>query len=319
MKTAWDILEWYSKQAMVSLGYKPGKFINKSNFEIRWPNGSQIWARTAENPESLAGAGIRGAVVDEFTLMPEEVWTEYLQGTLLDYGGWVLFMGVPKGENWGSRIWRRSKSGEMGEGWRAWHATSYDNPYIRKEEIDAVRMNAPDIIFRQEYLAEIVDDIGQVFSGVGEAATGILQVRGKEGHVYVGGVDIARQNDFTVVTVIDVTLGEVCYIERFNRLSLEYQEERIMEVGRRFGVSVLVVEETGIGMHMSERLGSRGLSVVAFKTSNKSKDVIISSLKAAIEGGGLKLLSEENEVGRIAVGEMRSFGMKQLAGGAVAV
>ena len=315
MKTAWDILEWYSSQAIVSLGYRPAKFINKSNFEIKWPNGSQIWARTAERPESLAGAGIMGAVVDEFTLMPELVWTEYLQGTLLDYGGWVLFTGVPKGENWGARMWRKAKSGEMGEKWKAWRFSSYDNPYIDNAEIDDVKKIAPDAIFRQEYLAEIIDDIGQVFSNVGPAAVAFMQEEPADGHVYVGGVDLARQNDFTVITVIDVTLGEICYMQRFNQLSLEYQEEQILAVAQRFGLASLVVEETGIGMHMAERLGSRGQNVIAFKTSNQSKDVIISALKAAIEQGELKLLHEMYPVGEVAVGELRAFGMTQLAGG----
>lgn len=316
MKIAWDLLEGYSAQAIKAAGLTPESMINHSNFEIQWPNGSQIWARTAERPESLAGAGIMGAVFDEFTLAPENVWTEYLQGTLLDYGGWILLTGVPKGENWGSRLWRKANSGGMGPKWKAWHFTSYDNPKINPEDIDEVRKNAPDLIFRQEYLSEILDDIGQVFRGVLQAATAFRQERGIPGHTYVGGLDVARLHDFTVLTIIDVTLGEVCYMDRFSQLDFDFQEMRVKAVTELFPLANLTVEETGLSMQMAERLGKQ-LNVTKFKTGNNSKDVIIQALSVAIQQPNtLKILPPDDPVGVVAIAELQAYTMEQMAGGA---
>ena len=308
MKVAWDLLCQYTSRA-------PGTTINHTNYEIRLMDGSQIWARTAERPESLAGAGIRAAVFDEFSLSPERVWTEFLQGTLLDYGGSCCFLGVPKGENWASRLWRKTNSGEMGPNWKAWHFTSYDNPRINPADIDEVRRNAPDLIFRQEYLAEIIDDAGAVFRGVTAAATAVRQDRGIPGHTYVGGVDVARLHDYTVVTMIDLTLMEVCYQDRFSQLDFDFQEMRIAAICELFGPSALTIEETGLSMQIVENLGKRNLNVVPFKTSNNSKDIIVQALSVAIQQQTLKLLPIDDPVGAVTIAELQAYTMRQLENG----
>lgn len=309
MKVAWELLCDYTSRA-------PGTTINHTNYEIRLMDGSQIWARTAERPESLAGAGIMAAVFDEFTLAPERVWAEFLQGTLLDYGGSCCFLGVPKGENWGSRLWRNAKSGQMGPNWKAFHVTSYDNPLISPKGIDEVRRNAPELIFKQEYLAEIVDDIGQVFRGVSLAATAFWQERGIPGHTYVGGLDVARLHDFTVITIIDVTLMEVCYMDRFSNLDFDFQEMRVKAVTELFPLTNLTVEETGLSMQMAERLGKQ-MNVTKFKTGNASKDLIVQALSVAIQQPNtLKLLPPDDPVGAVAIGELQSYTMEQMASGA---
>lgn len=315
MKIAWDLLESYSAQAIKAAGLLPESMINHTNSEIRWPNGSQIWARTAERPESLAGAGIMGAIFDEFTLAPERVFTEYLEGTLLDYNGWILLGGVPKGENWGARLWRKAQSGQMGPNWKAWHFTSYDNPLIDPKGIDEVKRNAPELIFKQEYLAEIVDDIGQVFRGVLAAATAVRQERAVPGHTYVGGLDVARLHDFTVISIIDVTLMEVCWMDRFSQLDFDFQEVRVQAASDLFGVYNWTVEETGLSMQMAERLGKRGMRVTPFSTSNKSKDVIVQGLSVDIQQMALKLLPPDDPVGMVAIGELQAYTMTQMANG----
>lgn len=236
----------------------------------------------------------------------------YLNQTLMFYSGWVVFVGVPRGNNWGARLWRQAHSLP---GWRAITATTYENPFIPREQIDARKRELTDRMYRQEILAEIIDDAGAVFRDVSEAATALPQEYGIEGHVYVGGVDIARNNDYSVVTIIDVTLNEVCYMGRFNQLGLEFQEERILSICDRFNPSTLVVEETGIGMQMAERLGTRGQNVRAFKTGSSSKDVIIMALSAAIEKKELKLLPFEHPVGKIAIGELQQYEGRQGANG----
>lgn len=312
MKRAWRELRDFSSRAIRAAGQDPDSCINLSNFEIQLPNGSEIWLRTAERPESLAGEGIRGAVVDEFTLMPEVVWTEYLQGTLLDYAGWAFFIGVPKGENWGAQLWRNANDWE---GWKQWRFSTYDNPHIDKTLIDQVKATTPERIFRQEYLAEIIDDAGSVFRGVRDAATAVPQEQAIDGHTYLMGVDLAALHDFTVVTIIDVTLGEVVWMDRFNQLSLDFQESRIQTAWELFHPSIAVVEETGIGMQMTERLEKRGLPVKPFKTTNQSKDIQVQSLTAAIEKKELKLLPDSHPVGAVAVGELQAYEMKQTASG----
>lgn len=119
------------------------------------------------------------------SLAKEIVWTEYLEATLLDYGGWAAFSGVPKGKNWGAALWHSAVSRE---GWLQVHATSYDNPFIADAAIDRIRLHTSERFFNQEYLAEIVDDAGGVFRGVVKAATAVKQDKPIDGHSYIVGV-----------------------------------------------------------------------------------------------------------------------------------
>lgn len=97
MKRAWRLVTDIARAILKGLGLPEREHINRSSYEVRVPGLGEIWFRTADNPSSLAGEGIQGAVVDEFSLMREAVWTEYLEGTLLDHQGWAAFSGVPKG------------------------------------------------------------------------------------------------------------------------------------------------------------------------------------------------------------------------------
>ena len=125
MKRAFRLTTYYARRILQQLGIQDRGYINRSTSEIKIPGLGEIWFRTADNPASMAGEGIRGAVLDEFSLMQEIVWTEYVQATLLDYGGWAAFSGVPKGRNWAAQLWQASPERDD---WFQLHATSYDNP-----------------------------------------------------------------------------------------------------------------------------------------------------------------------------------------------
>jgi hypothetical protein len=63
----------------------------------------------------------------------------------------------------------------------------------------------PERIFRQEFLAEFIEDSGCVFRRVQEAATAQPQEKSEAQHEYVFGVDWGRVVDFTAVAVVDAT------------------------------------------------------------------------------------------------------------------
>lgn len=143
---------------------------NETRLEVylRCDNGgeSEIWLRGSENIESLRGLRIDFLVVDEVASITEwvSVWREVLRPTLLDRKGCALFTGTPKGMNHFYQMYLMEKTDPN---WESFKYTSYDNPYVPSEEIDAARFEAESTQtmdeFSQEYLAEFVTVSGQVY------------------------------------------------------------------------------------------------------------------------------------------------------------
>lgn len=318
MKRAWRLVSKIARQILAGMGLNAKDYINRSNYEIRLPGLGEIWFRTADNPPSLAGEGIMGAVLDEFSLMLEIVWTEYIQATLLDHGGWVAMGGVPKGNNWAAQIWRKAATLA---GWLQIHATTYDNPFISKEAIDAIKKEISDRLFGQEYLALVVADGAGIFRYVRDRATGKPQ-ENNNGRQTVAGLDWAMDIDFSVLSIWDVATKTEIYLDRFNGIPYTLQRARIRAVCKRFGVSVIVGEENAMGRTNNAELRKaetredgkkdEGLTVRDFTTTNTTKAEIIESLAAAFENGYCTVLDDET-----GIIEMENFEGNRLKSGAV--
>ena len=307
MKRAWREVTKIARQSLKAVGIEERGHINSSSHEVKIPGLGEIWFRTSENPSSLAGEGIMGAVVDEFSLMPEIVWTEYLEATLLDYGGWVAFIGVPKGQNWAANLWRSALSWDD---WIQLHATTYDNKYIDKAAIDKIKGRLPEMLFRQEYLADVVADAGSVFRRVVDSATASQLDEPVEDRQYVAGVDVAAKVDFTAVAVFDVESHEQVYLDRFNRVEYPVLEDRLHAVYKRFNLTAMTIEDNSIGQGVIDHLRGRGMNIIPFHTSNTTKQAIIQGLASAFEHGDIKILNDP-----VQVGELQAFEGKRLAAG----
>jgi hypothetical protein len=297
LKRAWREMTAIARQVYRAMGLDERHLINNSRYEIIIPGLCEIWFRTADNPSSLAGEGICGAVLDEFTLMDERVWTEYVEGTLVDLGGWAAFSGVPKGWNWGAGLWHAAADRP---GWLQVKATSYDNPFIRHDRLDEIRLSVPDRLFRQEYLAEIVDD-GALFRNVQACAIATPQQQAQSGHEYVIGVDWGKWEDYSVFTVIDQTTRECVHVDRSNHVDYLIQLERLKALHARFRCRQIVVE-TNSNEALIELLRRSALPIVEFRTTNQSKAAIIDSLIVAFEQSDIRIIPHD-----VLVAELQAF------------
>ena len=307
MKRAWRETSHVAEQVLHAQGLNPRDYINRSNFEIRLPGMGEIWFRTADNPSSLAGEGIMGAVVDEFSLMQEAVWVEYLEATLLDYGGWVAFGGVPKGNNWAAALWRNAATRP---GWLQIHATTYDNPFISKKRINEIKANTAERFFAQEYMAQIIADAGGVFRRVMAAATLTPQDEPTPDHSYVFGVDWGKSNDWTVISVWDTTASELVQQDRFNQIDYVVQRGRLTALAGRFNPDAILAESNSMGEPIIEQLQRDGLPVRGFTTSNASKALAIEALALAFEQGAIRIINDP-----ILIGELQAYESERLPGG----
>jgi hypothetical protein len=307
MKRAWREVTAVTRKILAALGLSEREHINRSRFEIRIPGLGEIWFRTADNPSSLAGEGVHGVVLDEFSLMQEIVWTEYVQATLLDYGGWAAFGGVPKGPNWAGQLFRASA---QLDGWRQIHATSYDNPHIDKKGIDKIKETAPEWLFNQEYMAQIVSGEGMVFRNVMACATSSYIEKPEEGRQYAAGVDVADANDYTVISVFDVGAKREVYKDRFRRVGYEVLEDRLHAVYERFKMASMTVESNSIGQPVIDHLRGRGMVIREFSTSGATKTPAIQALQSAFEHEEISILPDD-----VTINELSAYEAKKTAAG----
>lgn len=141
--------------------------INESRLEIRLPTAdkgfSTIFVSGWENRENFRGLKAYKIVFDEVDTMKDFFigWQEIFRPTLTDTMGYATFIGTPKKEN--PNLRRLEKIAETDIDYEAFHFTTADNPHIPKEEIEKAKQELDYDTFRQEYLAEYLDNQGSLF------------------------------------------------------------------------------------------------------------------------------------------------------------
>ncbi len=276
---------------------------------VTLPGGGAIQVKSADNPDSLRGEGLHFVVVDECAFVKEDAWTEALRPALADKKGGALFISTPKGHNWFWRLWQNANSSQNNE-WKAWRFSSYDNPYLDKMEIDAAKNMLPDRTFRQEFLAEFIDDAGGVFSGVRSCVTATVQENGQPGSDYLFGVDWGKSNDFTVICVMDVRTRSLVHMERFNRIDYQVQLGRLTALYERFMPYSIIAEANSIGEPLIEQIQRSGLPVVPFQTTSASKSLAIDDLALAFAKREISIIDNE-----ALIAELEAYEMNRLPSG----
>lgn len=130
--------------------------------EVKNRNGgtSHISLRGWEAIETLRGQFFDFIVIDEVASMRNfnVYWHEVVRPTLTDTKGQVMFISTPKGFNHFYDLFNTQD-----EDYKSFHFTSYDNPFIPKEEIDKAGKEIPEDRFAQEYLADFRKTEGLVY------------------------------------------------------------------------------------------------------------------------------------------------------------
>lgn len=267
------------------------RHVNEQEKRIELITGGVIDFWSLDNPDAARGRKYAGVVIDEAAMVAwlGEAWQEVIRATLTDYAGSAWFLSTPKGRNFFWQMWQWGQDPEQTE-WASWQMPTSTNPYIRADEIEAAKQELPDRVFRQEYLAEFIEDAGGVFRGVRECATA-QRVKPYAG-VFRMGVDWGQQNDFTVLTVFDANTRAMVDIDRFNKVDWALQRERLKTMYERWKCDRIIAEKNSIGGPNIEALRREGLPVLAFETTAVSKPPLIESLVLAFERQEITILND---------------------------
>jgi hypothetical protein len=232
--------------------------------------------------DSVRGRKYQRGVIDEAAMVPDlgDAWQAAIRPTLTDYRGDAFFLSTPKGINFFQECYSRGVDSTQDE-WRSWHAPTTANPYIDPAEVTAAQQELPEQVFRQEYLAEFLQNDGAVFRNIDACLS--PDTGNHKGHRLFAGVDWGQQNDFTVISVVCATCHREVELDRFNKIEWAFQRARLKAVMDRWNVQAVIAESNSIGQPNLEALQREGLPVRGFETTGSSKPPLIQSLALALE------------------------------------
>jgi len=254
---------------------------NKVKKMITFLPGANLQFKTAENPVSLLGKGLDGLILDECARIQNDVWHRYLRPTLIDHQGEAIFISSPRGKNWFYESYLKGQD-SLQTNWKSWAFPTLDNPTLNREEVEAAIADTPELIRRQEYYAEFLDEANQVFRNIRGCVRGALQ-EPQPGQAYSIGADLAKYQDFTVLGVLNQQ-GHLVAFERFNQLDWGFQKERIAALSKKYQGTVLL-DSTGVGDPIFDDLKRMGLPVAGYQFTSQSKRQLIENLSIQMEAG----------------------------------
>ena len=260
---------------------------NFSSNELTLKTGSTILFRSAERYDNIRGLTLDYAIIDEAAFIKDDAWAEAIKPTLLVRGKKVLFISTPKGKNWFHDLYQLGLSDDH-PNYMSYTGSSYDTPYIEDSEIEEAKRTIPENVFRQEYLAAFIDSGGEVFTNIDKNTfTAYSQPEGK---VYCG-IDLGKQEDYTVATFIDST-GKIVYIYRANGQEWTTMTNEILNRVRRWSATTMI-EVNSIGDVVYELVKKQWQDTHPFITSSKSKNEIIEGLILDFNEDTIRMPSKE--------------------------
>jgi len=105
----------------------------------------------------------------------------------------------------------------------------------------------------------------------------------EKGKFYVMGADLAKHQDFTVLTVMEASTREVVAFDRFQDISWTEQKVRIQALASRYNNALVLLDSTGVGDPILDDLQVSFVSAEGYKFNNESKKRLINFLAVAIE------------------------------------
>lgn len=204
---------------------------------------SVIEFKGSDREDKLRGAGLKGVILDEYAFQKEHVWDKIVSPMLTQTDGWAIFITTPNGvANHFKKFWDDAVAMETAQEsveakkyftewcekilhpeyakdtnrftdwqhqWKTFHFTSYDNPTIKRENLDNERARLTEEFFTQEYMAGFAKFTGLIYTGFDDK----VHVRDfvvDENWSFYRSIDFGA-TDPNAVSFIGVDRDGVCY------------------------------------------------------------------------------------------------------------
>lgn len=273
--------EWRIAEAILPELIIPERTSRHEKRMFLW-DGSEIEFKSADNKDTtLRGAGLDWAIITEAARVSREAWEQGIRPALSDRVGRAIFGSTPKGRNWFYELYLRGLDESQNE-YKSWRLPSIARPSFPDEEWKTLKRTLPELVFKQEFEAEFLEQSSAVFRNLSSCISGSLE-EPVTGRRYVMGVDLARIHDFTVLIVFDTLKKHLVYFDRFNTMSWPSQKEKIQFVSKKYNNCPAWIDSTGLGDVVENDLRRAGMHTYGYKFTQQSKEELIELAMLATE------------------------------------
>jgi hypothetical protein len=249
-------------------------------------HGAVLGFKSADNPDSLYGEDVYGAVMDEASRAKADSW-HALRSTLTATRGRARLIGNVKGKkNWFYEWCRRAERGldPNAHFSRITCQDAIDAGVLDPEEIEDARRNLPERVFLELYMAEASDDSGNPFGEDHIYACTFTKEMVDLGLIIPGpviayGVDLAKKQDYLVLIGLDAN-GVVVEFQRWHGIPWGESIRRIHEIVGED--TPCLVDSTGIGDPVLESLQIGHGNFKGYNFSGVSKQKLMEGLAVSI-------------------------------------
>ena len=248
---------------------------NSAENSIIFINGSELYFKSIQQPENLRGYSIDYMFLDEAAQYKDEIFYAVLRPMLTVRGKKCFLFSTPKGKNFFYDLF--TKGNRKDPRYKAYKGSSDYNPFANIQEIEDARKTLPESLFKQEYEAEFIDDGGEVFINVKQNAIISSWSEPEYDKIYFAGIDLGRQDDFTVLTIFD-NIGRIVYIYRNNKVDWVLIISELATILKKYNPRYTLVECNGIGDVVFSMLKKQFSNITSWMTTNQSKQDIIEEL-----------------------------------------
>lgn len=284
-KVIWDNIDNDGFRMLDHIPEQLVKSTNSQELKIELINGSIIQLISADEfKKSGVGANPIGVVFSEYSITNPDAW-KYVAPILAVNKGWAIFNFTPRGMNHAHTLLQQYKENHR---WFTEILTNEETQVLTGDALEEERANNPQDIFEQEYYCKFIEGAGAFFRGISNILIEETE-KLEPNHKYQMGVDLAKYQDYTVITLIDLNTFHVLKQERFNQIDWSLQKAKIEALYHKFGKPLIYLDSTGVGDPIYEDLFKAGLRVEGYKFTEQSRKDLLTNLAIKIEQNKIRI------------------------------
>jgi hypothetical protein len=301
------------------------KHVVRSNMdETRFDNGSYIRCLTASKTgETIRGFSCTILIFDEAgSIMNDDVFSA-VEPSLAVRGRQLILSGTPRGTR--GYYYTNYANNKITKRWNIYKFVSKVNPRITDEYLKEKRSTMTEAMFKQEYEAEFIDEIGLFYPiELVETCMESYQytIEKKPECKYYLGADISRAGaDETAIVIIEVPNDitkkiKVVWAETLNITDITVTAREIERKAMMIDADEILIDAIGVGGGVydlvREKLKTNVSDVIL---EGEKREQAYTDLKVLLESHKI-ILNEEDEKMRYQFG---SYTLKEKSGGGIRI